>query len=80
MTPASPGGQRLVSRGPTHPTLSRTYPLAQTGQAAYDVHKNLHQGKVGVLCLAPEEGLGVEPQAQEFRARHLTALSRFRDV
>ncbi|MET7802753.1 non-ribosomal peptide synthetase, partial [Streptomyces decoyicus] len=30
--------------------------LEETGQAAYDVHRNLHQGKVGVLALAPEEG------------------------
>jgi crotonyl-CoA reductase len=71
---------RLISRGAVHPTLSRTYPLAQTGQATYDVHHNQHQGKVGVLCLAPSEGLGVEPEAAEFRARHLPAINRFRDV
>jgi hypothetical protein len=29
------------------------------GQAAYDVHRTLHEGKVGVLTLAPEKGLGV---------------------
>src|SRR5262249_20177416 len=46
---------RLISRGLVHPTLSRVYPLAEAGQAAYDVHRNLHQGKVGVLCLAPSE-------------------------
>src|SRR5690606_2801847 len=50
---------RLVAKGRIHPTLSRVYPLEPTGQAAYEVHRNLHQGKVGVLCLAPEEGLGV---------------------
>lgn len=50
---------RLVERGLVHPTLSRVFPLAQTGEAAVEVQKNLHQGKVGVLCLAPEEGLGV---------------------
>jgi crotonyl-CoA reductase len=71
---------RLISKGLIHPTLSQTYPLAETGSAAYDVHKNLHQGKVGVLCLAPEEGLGVEPEAAEFRAKHLDAINRFRDV
>ena len=27
-----------------------SYPLEDTGQAAYDVHRNLHQGKVGVLA------------------------------
>ena len=71
---------RLIGRGLIHPTLSKVYPLEQTGQAAYDVHRNLHQGKVGVLCLAPTEGLGVRPEAQEFRARHLEAINRFRDV
>jgi len=71
---------RLIAKGRIHPTLSRTYPLEQTGQAAYDVHQNRHQGKVGVLCLAPKEGLGVEPQAQELRATHLEAINRFRDA
>ncbi|MGW7552662.1 crotonyl-CoA carboxylase/reductase, partial [Streptomyces rimosus] len=47
-----------------------------TGQAAYDVHRNLHQGKVGILALAPEEGLGVRDA--EFRARHAGAINRFR--
>ena len=42
------------------------------------MHRNLHQGKVGVLCLAPEEGLGVRDP--ELRAQHLTAINRFRDV
>jgi crotonyl-CoA reductase len=69
---------RLVARGRIHPTLSRAYPLEETGQAAYDVHRNLHQGKVGVLCLAPEEGLGV--RAPELRERHLPAITRFRNV
>src|SRR5689334_5631589 len=69
---------RLVARGKIHPTLSRTYPLDQVGQAAHDVHGNVHQGKVGVLCLAPEEGLGVRDP--ELRARHESAINRFRDV
>jgi crotonyl-CoA reductase len=69
---------RLMSRAKIHPTLSRTYPLEQTGQAAHDVHSNLHQGKVGVLCLAPEEGLGVRDP--ELRARHESSINRFRNV
>jgi crotonyl-CoA reductase len=69
---------RLIAKGLIHPTLSRSYPLEQTGQAAYDVHRNLHQGKVGVLCLAPEEGLGVRNPA--LRERHLPAINRFREV
>ena len=47
---------RLIARGAIHPTLSKTYPLDETGQAAYEVHHNAHQGKVGVLCLAPPGG------------------------
>jgi crotonyl-CoA reductase len=67
---------RLIIKGAVHPTLSRVYPLAETGQATYDVHRNLHQGKVGVLCLAPHEGLGVhDPQ---LRAKHLDKINRFR--
>jgi crotonyl-CoA reductase len=68
---------RLVARGRVHPTLSRTYPLGQTGQATLEVHRNAHQGKVGVLCLAPEEGFGVRDH--DLRARHETAINRFRD-
>jgi crotonyl-CoA reductase len=67
---------RLIERGRIHPTLSKTYPLEQTGQAAYEVHRNAHQGKVGVLCLAPTEGLGVRDH--ETRARHETAINIFR--
>jgi len=69
---------RLIAKGAIHPTLSRVYSLADTGQATYDVHRNLHQGKVGVLCLAPEEGLGVRDH--ELRAKHLDQINRFRGV
>ena len=69
---------RLITRGFIHPTLSKTYALDETGQAAFDVHRNLHQGKVGVLCLAPEEGLGVRDP--EMRAKHLAAINRFRGL
>jgi crotonyl-CoA reductase len=69
---------RLIDKGLVHPTLSKVFPLEQTGEAAYDVHRNLHQGKIGVLCLAPEEGLGVRDA--EKRAKHLDAINRFRDV
>jgi crotonyl-CoA reductase len=69
---------RLIDRGLIHPTLSQTFPLDRTGDAAYEVHRNLHQGKVGVLCLAPEEGLGVRNAAK--RAKHLDAINRFRGI
>ena len=68
----------LINRGLTHPTLSKTYALADVGQAATDVHHNLHQGKVGVLCLSPEEGLGVTNP--EKREALLPQINRFRNV
>ena len=67
---------RLVARGRVHPTLSKAYAMDEVGQAAYEVHRNQHQGKVGVLCLAPEEGLGVRDQAM--RDTHIDAINRFR--
>ncbi|GAA2617886.1 crotonyl-CoA carboxylase/reductase [Streptomyces axinellae] len=67
---------RLIAKGMVHPTLSTVYPLSAVGQATQDVHRNRHSGKVGVLCLAPEEGLGVRDE--QLRARHLAAINRFR--
>jgi crotonyl-CoA reductase len=69
---------RLVSKGMIHPTMSVVYPMQQTGQAALDVHQNLHHGKVGILCLAPQEGLGVRDH--KLREKHLTEINRFRDL
>ena len=68
----------LIHRGLIHPTLSKTYPLDQVGQAAYDVHRNLHQGKVGVLALAPRTGLGATDLAK--REALLPAINRFSDA
>lgn len=56
---------QLVCEGKIQPILSAVYPLEETGEAAYQIHKNLHEGKIGVLCLAPEEGLGIDDP--EFR-------------
>ena len=69
---------RLLQRGKVHPTLSRTYELAAAAQAVSDVHRNEHQGKVGVRCLAPAEGLGVRDY--ELRERHIEAINRFRNT
>ena len=60
---------RLVCEARIHPTLSKVFPLDQTGEAALQVHHNLVEGKLGVLCLAPEEGLGVTDEAHA-RAAH----------
>ena len=58
---------KLIPQGRIQPILSTTYALEDVGEAAYQVHKNLHEGKIGVLCLSPEEGLGVDDP--EFRAK-----------
>ncbi|MFD7500130.1 crotonyl-CoA carboxylase/reductase [Streptomyces sp. NPDC059850] len=50
---------RLISNGRIAPALSALHPLADVGEAARLVQKSQHVGKVGVLCLAPERGLGV---------------------
>jgi crotonyl-CoA reductase len=67
----------LIRRGLIHPTLSKTYTLEDVGQAAYDVHRNKHQGKVGVLALSPEPGLGVTNP--ERRAPLEVQINRFRN-
>ena len=50
----------LLVKGKVVPALSCVYPLDQVGEAAYQVHHNLHEGKIGVLCLAPHEGMGID--------------------
>ncbi|MFJ9343592.1 crotonyl-CoA carboxylase/reductase [Streptomyces sp. NPDC101733] len=50
---------RLFKLGHLQPILSEVFPLKEVGEAARLVQTNRHTGKVGVLCLAPEEGLGV---------------------
>ncbi|SES26844.1 crotonyl-CoA carboxylase/reductase [Lentzea xinjiangensis] len=58
---------RLIASGAVAPTMSAVYPLAEVGEAARLVQTNGHLGKVAVLCLAPERGLGVTDPA--LRAR-----------
>ncbi|MDT0270827.1 crotonyl-CoA carboxylase/reductase [Streptomyces sp. DSM 44915] len=52
----------LISSGRIAPTISRVFPLAETGEAARLVQTNGHLGKVAVLCQAPRAGLGVTDQ------------------
>jgi crotonyl-CoA reductase len=68
---------RLICEAKIHPTLSKVYSLEDAGEAALQVHHNLCEGKVGVLALAPEEGLGVTDD--ETRAKHLDQITLFRD-
>jgi crotonyl-CoA reductase len=51
---------RLIQMGRIVPALSKVFPLEQVAEAAREVQLNRHLGKVGVLCQAQEEGLGVE--------------------
>jgi crotonyl-CoA reductase len=59
---------RLIAKGMIHPVMSQVFDLSQVGEAAYQVHHNMHEGKLGVLCLAPEAGLGIDDPALRERA------------
>jgi crotonyl-CoA reductase len=50
----------LLAKGMIQPILSTVHPLEEVGEATRLVQHNLHEGKVGVLCLAPSEGLGID--------------------
>ena len=67
---------RLIEKGMIHPVMSQVFSLEETGEASYQVHNNMHEGKLGVLCLAPEEGLGVDNPA--LRAKVADKLTWFR--
>jgi len=69
---------RLVGKRAIHPLLSETYPLEQTSEAAYRVHHNLQFGKIGVLCLTPQGGLGVRDE--EGRSRHIGQINLYRNA
>lgn len=58
---------RLIELGRLQPALSKVAKLDDVGAAAHELDANTHVGKVGILCLAPEEGLGIEDE--EMRAR-----------
>ncbi len=68
---------RLIVKGMIDPVLSQTFTLDQVGEAAYQVHRNMHEGKIAVLCLAENEGEGVTDH--DLRAKVGEArLRRFR--
>jgi crotonyl-CoA reductase len=54
-----------LRRGDVVPILSATYDLEDVGEAANQVHHNLHEGKIGVRCLASADGQGIDDP--EFR-------------
>ena len=57
---------KLLDQGRIQPLLTETYDLAHVGDASLAVHHNEAEGKLGVLCLAPSEGLGIDdPEKRE---------------
>lgn len=70
---------RLVGLGRIQPTLSRVGALDDVAEITYEMDRNTHAGKIGVLCLAPEEGLGVEDRArrEEIGAEKIELFRRF---
>ena len=58
---------RLIAKGQIQPMLSAVHTLEGAAEAAHQVHQNLHEGKIGVLCMAPREGMGIDNP--EFRAK-----------
>jgi crotonyl-CoA reductase len=67
---------RLADLGMIHPILSKTYELSDTAEAAWQVHQNLHKGKIGIRVMAPEDGLGVRDE--ERRAQHINEIEAFK--
>ncbi|MBW3619602.1 MAG: crotonyl-CoA carboxylase/reductase [Actinobacteria bacterium] len=66
----------LVDLGMIHPILSKTYPLDESAEGVYEMHHNLHTGKIGILVNSPEEGLGVEDASR--RERSLEAIEVYK--
>jgi crotonyl-CoA reductase len=69
---------RLIDQGKIVPALSTVHQLDEVGEAAREVQLNRHVGKVGVLCLAEEEGLGVEDEEKRAEVGE-SRLRLFRD-
>ena len=70
-------GNRLIAKGMIHPVMSQVFDLADVGEAAYQVHHNMHEGKLGILCLAPEAGMGIDDPALRAKVGEAN-INRFR--
>ena len=68
---------RLINQGRIHPVLSEVYSLERVGEAARAVHRNDADGKLGVLCLAPNEGQGISDPEKRARIGE-DKITRFR--
>jgi crotonyl-CoA reductase len=58
---------QAIVAGTVVPPLSAVFDLDHVGDAAFEVHHNRHEGKIGVLVLAESEGLGISDH--ELRAK-----------
>ncbi|HSJ90591.1 MAG TPA: crotonyl-CoA carboxylase/reductase [Ilumatobacter sp.] len=68
---------KLIDQGRIHPIMSDVYTLEQVGAATRAMHRNEAEGKLGVLCLAPEEGLGIDDPEKRDRIGE-DKITRFR--
>ncbi|MCC7078053.1 MAG: crotonyl-CoA carboxylase/reductase [Acidimicrobiia bacterium] len=66
---------RLACKGMVHPIMSRSFPLEEVDEAAWQVHRNMAEGKIGIRVLAAEAGRGVTDAAM--RERHYDAITLF---
>ena len=54
-------GQPADRQGPDPAAAVGGVPArARSARRPAPIHRNEHEGKIGVLCLAPEEGLGID--------------------
>ena len=67
---------RLVCEARIHPTLSKVFPLEQTGEAALQVHHNLVEGKVGGAV--PRARGGARRHRRGDAREHLDQITLFR--
>lgn len=50
---------RLICKGMLTPLLSEVYPLERTAEAIFKLHSGGQVGKLGILNMAPSEGMGI---------------------
>ena len=70
---------RLIDQGRIQPLLSAVHPLDRGRRGRPAIHRNQHEGKIGVLCLAPSEGLGIDDPEKRARIGE-DKITLFRDA
>ncbi|MGB3411825.1 MAG: crotonyl-CoA carboxylase/reductase [Microthrixaceae bacterium] len=70
---------RLIRQGAIQPVMSEVFDLEHVGDAALKVHHNEAEGKIGVLCMSPAEGLGItDPEKRaEIGEDKITLFQRY---